>query len=99
MFKPLLNEELRAIVDLQLNKIKEVLLKNNEIVLDVDNDAKDWIVKVGYDITFGARPLKRTIQKYVTNPLSEKIIGGEIASGDKVNVSIDESGHFHYKKV
>lgn len=99
MFKPLLNEELRAIVDLQLNKIKEVLLKNNEIVLDVDNDAKDWIVKVGYDITFGARPLKRTIQKYVTNPLSEKIIGGEIAPGDKVNVSIDESGHFHYKKV
>jgi len=99
MFKPLLNEELRVIVDLQLNKIKEVLLKNNEIVLDVDNDAKDWIVKVGYDITFGARPLKRTIQKYVTNPLSEKIIGGEIASGDKVNVSIDESGHFHYKKV
>jgi ATP-dependent Clp protease ATP-binding subunit ClpB len=99
MFKPLLNEELRAIVDLQLNKIKEVLLKNNEIVLDVDNDAKDWIVKVGYDITFGDRPLKRTIQKYVTNPLSEKIIGGEIASGDKVNVSIDESGHFHYKKV
>ena len=99
MFKPLLNEELRVIVDLQLNKIKEVLLKNNEIVLDVDNDAKDWIVKVGYDITFGARPLKRTIQKYVTNPLSEKIIGGEIAPGDKVNVSIDESGHFHYKKV
>ena len=99
MFKPLLNEELRAIVDLQLVKIKEALQKNNEVILVVDNDAKDWIVKVGYDITFGARPLKRTIQKYITNPLSEKIIAGEITSGDKINITIDENGHFKYNKA
>jgi ATP-dependent Clp protease ATP-binding subunit ClpB len=99
MFKPLLNEELRTIVDLQLDKIKEALNKNNEIVLEVSDDAKDWIVKVGYDITFGARPIKRTIQKYVTNPLSEKIISGEILPGDKVKISIDENGHFHYTKI
>jgi ATP-dependent Clp protease ATP-binding subunit ClpB len=98
MFKPLLSEELREIIDLQLAKIKETLYKNNEVILEVDDDAKDWIVKVGYDITFGARPLKRTIQKYITNPLSEKIIAEEISSGDKVTISIDDSGHFHYKK-
>lgn len=69
------------------------------MILEVDDDAKDWIVKVGYDITFGARPLKRTIQKYVTNPLSEKIISGEITSGDKINISIDENGHFNYDKA
>jgi ATP-dependent Clp protease ATP-binding subunit ClpB len=99
MFKPLLSDELRKIVDLQLEKVKLALQKNNEIILTVSDDAKDWLVKVGYDITFGARPLKRTIQKYITNPLSEKIIAGDILPGDKINVEIDDNGHFQFLKV
>ncbi len=98
MFKPLLNTELRKIIDLQLKIIIKNLYKNNEIMLTVTDDAKDWLIKVGYDITFGARPLKRTIQKYITNPLSEKIIYGEIMSGDKVNITIDDAGHFIFRK-
>ncbi len=99
MFKPLLEDELLKIVDLQLNKIKQMLYKNNEIVLTVSDDAKEWIVKLGYDITFGARPLRRAIQRYITNPLSEKILGGEINSGDKIEISLGKEGRFDFKKL
>jgi ATP-dependent Clp protease ATP-binding subunit ClpB len=99
MFKPLLEEELKKIVDLQIEKIQVMLHKNNEIILTVSDDAKEWIAKLGYDITFGARPLKRTIQAHITNPLSEKIISGEVLPGDKVNITVDENGHFRYLKV
>jgi ATP-dependent Clp protease ATP-binding subunit ClpB len=98
MFKPLLNNELRKIIDIQLKGIIQTLYKNSEIILTVSDDAKDWLIKVGYDITFGARPLKRTIQKYITNPLSEKIISSEIQPGDKVEISVDDAGHFIFKK-
>ncbi|RPI12374.1 MAG: AAA family ATPase [Ignavibacteriae bacterium] len=99
MFKPLLHDELRQIIDLQLQGLKNILYKNNEMVLTVSEDAKDWLIKVGYDITFGARPLKRTIQKYITNPLSERIISGEVISGDKIEITVDEAGHFNYSKT
>jgi ATP-dependent Clp protease ATP-binding subunit ClpB len=98
MFKPLLNEELRQIVDLQIAKIKETLNKNNEIILDVSDAAKDWLVKLGYDITFGARPLKRTIQTHITNKLSEKILSGEILPGEKIIVDVKDNGVFTFGK-
>ncbi len=98
MFKPLLNDELRRIVDLQINKIKEMLYKNNEIVLSISDEAKDWLVKLGYDITFGARPLKRTIQTHLTNILSEEILSGKINSGDKVFITVSENGKFLFNR-
>jgi len=98
MFKPLLNDELKKIVDLQVDKIKQMLYKNNEIILNVSEEAKEWLVKLGYDITFGARPLKRTIQTNIINVLSEKILSGEIISGDKVYVSVREDGKFLFEK-
>ncbi len=98
MFKPLLNEELRQIVDLQIAKIKETLHKNNEIILDVSDAAKDWLVKLGYDITFGARPLKRTIQTHITNILSEKILSGVILPGEKIIVDVGDNGVFTFDK-
>lgn len=98
MFKPLLNEELRKIVDLQIFRIKEMLYKNSEIILSVSDEAKEWLVKLGYDITFGARPLKRTIQTHITNILSEKILSGEISSGDKVTVNVEDNGEFIFNK-
>jgi ATP-dependent Clp protease ATP-binding subunit ClpB len=98
MFKPLMDTELRQIVDIQLEKIIEMLEKNNDIKLTVSDDAKDWLAKLGYDITFGARPLKRTIQNHVTNALAEKILSGEILPGDKVTVTVTDSGKFEFKK-
>lgn len=94
MFQPLLGSELRKIVDIQLSGITGMLLKNSDITLSVTNDAKDWLAKIGYDITFGARPLKRTIQNHITNPLSEKILTGDILPGDKVEVNVNDAGKF-----
>jgi ATP-dependent Clp protease ATP-binding subunit ClpB len=94
MFKPLLGSELRKIVDIQLSGISKMLLKNSDIMLKVTNEAKDWLAKIGYDITFGARPLKRTIQNHITNLLSEKILSGEILPGDKVEINVNDAGKF-----
>jgi ATP-dependent Clp protease ATP-binding subunit ClpB len=98
MFKPLLGEELRKIVDIQLDIIKNMLLKNSDITLTVTDDAKDWLAKIGYDISFGARPLKRTIQNHITNPLSSKILAGEILPGDKVEINVNDAGKFEFIK-
>ena len=98
MFKPLMGSELRQIVDIQLDKIKNTLYKNSEIMLYVTDEAKDWLAKIGYDITFGARPLKRTIQNHITNPLSEKILSGGILPGDKVTIDVTEDGKFKFEK-
>ncbi|MCI0449300.1 MAG: AAA family ATPase [Chlorobi bacterium] len=98
MFKPLTGEELRKIVDIQINQIKETLHKNSEIVLTVSDDAKDWLAKIGYEITFGARPLKRTIQNHITNPLSEKILSGEILPGDKAEITALMAAGFYFIK-
>lgn len=98
MFKPLLGEELRKIVDIQLKGIRKMLQANSDITLDVTGEAKDWLAKIGYDITFGARPLKRTIQNHITNKLSEKILSGEILPGDKVEVTVDDAGQFFFNK-
>lgn len=94
MFKPLLKSELREIVDIQINIIQNMILKNNDISLTVTNDAKDWLAKIGYDITFGARPLKRTIQNHITNILSQKILAGEILPGNKVDINVNDAGQF-----
>ncbi len=98
MFKPLMEVELRKIVDIQLEGIIKMLLRNNDISLTVTNDAKDWLAKIGYDITFGARPLKRTIQNHITNQLSEKILSGEILPGDKVEINVNDAGKFLFEK-
>ncbi len=98
MFKPLMSEELRKIVDIQLDQIKNMLYKNSETLLEVSDDAKDWLAKIGYDVTFGARPLKRTIQNHIVNRLSEKILGGEILPGDKVSILVSDSGSFIFEK-
>lgn len=98
MFKPLMAEELRKIVDIQLDQIKNMLYRNSETLLEVSDDAKDWLAKIGYDVTFGARPLKRTIQNHIVNRLSEKILGGEILPGDKVSILVSDSGSFIFEK-
>ena len=94
MFKPLMGSELRKIVDIQLEGLKKMLAKNSDIVLEVSDEAKDWLAKIGYDITFGARPLKRTIQNHITNPLSEKILTGEVLPGEKLDITVNDAGKF-----
>jgi len=91
IFHPLGREDIRKIVILQLKRLSERLASQN-IILDVDISAEDFIADAGYDPEFGARPLKRAIIKLVETPLSHKLISGEIVPGSKVTVSVENDG-------
>ncbi|HEY9164962.1 MAG TPA: ATP-dependent chaperone ClpB [Candidatus Kryptonia bacterium] len=99
VFKPLRREDIRNIVDLQLRRIMSRINENNNIKLEVSDRAKLFLADAGYDPTFGARPLKRTIQKYISNPLAEKILAGEFEPGNAIEVDVPESGKVEFKKV
>ncbi len=89
LFKPLLKSEIRKIVDIQLARVQK-MLNEKEIILNVSDDAKDWLAQLGYDVTYGARPLKRVIQKYLINPLSQSLLAGNFADGDTIKVNVSE---------
>lgn len=97
LFKPLKRKEIRGIVEIQLNHLF-AMLRGREITLKVDEEVMDWLGDLGYDISFGARPLKRTIQKYIINPLSQELIAGNISDGDSVRVSLTDFGRIQFTK-
>ena len=86
VFRPLAKEDLGAIVDLEISYINE-RLKEQGINLDVNADAKQLLIEKGFDPVFGARPLKRTIQRYLEDPLSQEIISGGMKEKKIVKVS------------
>jgi len=90
VFRPLGMEEIRQIVSLQFQQIQEKAQKQG-ITLDLTGEAQTFLAKVGYDPAFGARPLKRTIQKLVSNPLANHILAGEFKKGDRVMVIVKEN--------
>ena len=98
LFKPLTQGEIRLIVDLQLANV-ERMLQHNQMSLVVDDDVKDWLGKLGFDIQYGARPLKRTIQKYITNPLSEKLLSGDFLPGDAIHAKMKGEGEIEFEKA
>ncbi|HVO75166.1 MAG TPA: AAA family ATPase, partial [Ignavibacteriaceae bacterium] len=98
LFKPLRRNEIRQIVDIQIQHVQN-LLKEKEITLIVDDESKDWLAKLGYDVTYGARPLKRTIQKYLTNPLSQELLAGNFHNGDTIKVSLGSRGKLEFHKA
>lgn len=97
LFKPLTEIEIRKIVDIQLNLLKDKISRN-EMILSVNDEVKDWLGKLGFDITYGARPLKRTIQKYITNPLSQKILNSDFLPGDTIYIKLDRRGLIEFEK-
>jgi len=86
LFHRLKRTEMGAIVEIQLKRL-EALLVDRKITLDLDTDAREWLAEKGYDPAYGARPLKRVIQKEVQDPMAEKILLGDIVDGDHVTVS------------
>ena len=89
VFHALSEEELMRIVDIQLGRLRKRLAERR-ITLVLSDAAKKHIVKVGYDPNYGARPLKRTIQKELETPLGRKILAGEIEDGQTVDVDFDD---------
>lgn len=91
MFTPLNEEEIRQIVTLQLNGVKKMLSQNG-IALHFTNAALDFISDAGFDSQFGARPVKRAIQKYVLNELSKEILGMKIDKGRPITIDREGTG-------
>jgi ATP-dependent Clp protease ATP-binding subunit ClpC len=88
-FSPLSLSDMVKIVDLQMKEIQERLMENN-IVVELTDAARDWLAKEGFNPSFGARPLKRTLQKYVESPLSVRLLSGEFSKSRHVIIEVDE---------
>jgi ATP-dependent Clp protease ATP-binding subunit ClpB len=91
VFHGLRRDELRRIVDLQLDRLRH-RLEPRRIELELSDEARDYLANVGYDPTYGARPLKRTIQRELETPLATKMVAGEIVDGCKVVVGRSDEG-------
>jgi ATP-dependent Clp protease ATP-binding subunit ClpC len=86
-FKPLNREDLKHIVDINLNDVFARLAKKN-IKLVVDDPVREFLLEKGYSVEFGARPLRRAIERYVEDPLSEELLRGRVTEGMTIDVSV-----------
>ena len=91
LFHRLRREHMGAIVDIQLKRLAK-LLADRKITLELDDAAKDWLGTKGYDPAYGARPLKRVIQKYVQDPLAEMVLAGKIHDGETIKITAGKDG-------
>jgi ATP-dependent Clp protease ATP-binding subunit ClpB len=91
LFRRLGRSEMAAIVEIQLERLK-ALLAERKVKLEVGEDAKAWLAEAGYDPVYGARPLKRVIQRSLQNPLAMMLLEGAIAEGETVHVSAAGDG-------
>ena len=98
VFHRLSREHLRSIVDIQLMRFVK-RLGDRDITLELTDEAKDFLAEVGYDPTFGARPLKRAIQQHLENRLAEEILAGTFAAGDTIRVDRTLAGDLTIRKV
>ncbi len=98
IFHTLTQEQVLQIVDLQMAEIA-ARLKENQIEIELTPAAKKWLAEQGYDPQFGARPLRRTLQKQVESPLSVKILRGEFKTGDRVLVDYDEENGLTFTRA
>jgi ATP-dependent Clp protease ATP-binding subunit ClpB len=97
IFKPLAKSAILAIVGLQLDLLAKRLAER-KIGLEVTKEAKELLAERGFDPVYGARPLKRTIQRDVQNPLAMKILAGEFGEGDTVKIGVDKKGELAFRK-
>ncbi len=91
LFQRLQRDDMTAIVDIQMARLQK-LLDDRKIVLEIDSAARSWLAGKGYDPAYGARPLKRVIQKYLQDPLAEQILAGGIDDGETVAISAGDDG-------
>ena len=89
IFEPLSEEDVAQIVDLQMQEVTERLTEHGGITIELTEAAQFWLAHQGYDKDFGARPLRRTIQRYVESPLSVSLLKGEFEAGDHIRIDVD----------
>ncbi len=93
MFNPLTRNEIKGIVEIQLNGLRK-MLSGQGVNLEVTDEALDWLSQLGFDPQFGARPLKRVIQKKILNELSKQILAGKVNRDDKITIGLDPNNNF-----
>ncbi|MFZ4620058.1 MAG: ATP-dependent chaperone ClpB [Bacteroidota bacterium] len=98
LFKPLTQNDIKKVINIQLKRVDE-MLKRKEMTLVVTDDAKEWLSRLGYDPSYGARPLKRTIQKHIIDELSSKILSGEVNEGDALELGLEGEGRLVFRKL
>ncbi len=91
VFHRLKREQMAQIVDIQMQRLQK-LLADRKITIELDDQARTWLANKGYDPVYGARPLKRVIQKHVQDSLAEQVLKGAVKDGDTVLVSVRD-GH------
>jgi ATP-dependent Clp protease ATP-binding subunit ClpB len=91
LFHRLKRDQMAKIVDIQMKRLAK-LLADRKLTIELDDKAKEWLGQKGYDPAYGARPLKRVIQKYVQDPLAELILQGKIHEGETVKITADTNG-------
>jgi ATP-dependent Clp protease ATP-binding subunit ClpC len=87
VFHPLRREDLEKIIEIELKELK-TRLKEKKIEISMSSEVLKFLIDKGYDPTYGARPLKRTIQRYVENVLAEEILSGKFQEGDKIRAEL-----------
>ena len=97
VFNGLTQDQIREIVKLMAKEIQDRLLEQR-INLELTEDALGWLVKEGYDPEYGARPLRRALQRFVENPLAKMLLSGELEEGDAVTVDL-EDGSLSFRKA
>jgi len=97
IFQRLSKEDMKRIVGLQMKDIRQRLLEQG-LDIQLSEVARDWLAEKGYDPVFGARPLRRTLQRLVESPLSKKLIRGELKAGDQLQIEL-EDGKLVFRKV
>ncbi len=98
MFQPLTREEVKEIVKIQFKSIQG-MLKENEITLTATDNAIDWLSQLGFDPQFGARPLKRVMQKKILNELSKQILAGKVNKDDVIELDVDKKNEFLFRNL
>ena len=96
VFHGLTEEHLKQIVGIQLNGLRK-RLADRHIELELTDRARGYLVRTGYDPAYGARPLKRAIQREIETPMARRILGGEVRDGHRVVVDLDPAGHLSFK--
>jgi ATP-dependent Clp protease ATP-binding subunit ClpB len=91
LFHRLRREDMGHIVDIQMQRLQK-LLDDRKIILQLEPKGREWLADKGYDPAYGARPLKRVIQKSVQDPLAELLLSGKIKDGEKVTISAGSKG-------
>ena len=87
LFHRLRREDMGAIVDIQFKRLAK-LLEDRKIVVELDAKGRHWLADRGYDPAYGARPLKRVIQKWVQDPLAQALLAGEIHDGQAIKIGV-----------